>query len=810
MRQLEIAIKKSSIKQKMKNILLIFISLIPFYSFSQAKISGVIKDETGLVANANVVLTDKENHIIKETISNPDGSFEITAAKGTYTVTVNHSDYQHFAKEIVLQQDLEMDTILLERKSNQLEEVVIKGQGNLVKRKLDKTIFSVQNSPIASTGNAFDALKRTPGLILKNDQITMLGRSGVRVMVEGKMVQLSGDDLKNFLATLSATDIKEIEVITNPSAKYEAEGNSGIVNIIFKKSKKDSWSDNVSLTHIQAKFGRQSLNNNFSYRKNKVNLTFSTGYDTGTTNIDQRIEIGFKDQPLKLRTLQDRNDKIFAPRLLLDYDVSKNSKIGMQYTGSFSKTYVDDKSNTILYMPDMQIDGYLKAIGRLDSDKNNHLLNFFFENKLDTLGRKLVLNFDVLKYDQDMSNKIISNRYDENYNFQNMDFANDTKTNQTITNYNTKLDFEHPAKFANFQYGAKISFITTEYNTNSYDLLTGNPVFIPSLSDNFTYDENIQAMYGNGTKKINDKIQIQVGLRTEYTQTKGESKVLDQTNRNEYLKFFPTVFLSYQKNDNNMYVFNYGRRIERPNYSLLNPLRYFVNSKISSQGNPSLQPAYIDNFELSHTYKENLNTKLSFTAKTNAFGLIFNLDEATQEQLIIRDNFYNNYAFSLTESYQLPIFSWWKTDNTLFVNYSVSHKTNDEISAEVRKGFEFYGSVNNVFTLDKDRKILGELNFWYNSPYNDNLYKYSQASSLDLAFTYKSILKNLNLSAGLFDVFNASSRKMSSEINDVKQSYISYPSNRYFRISLNYMFGNEKIKTQKRNFGNEEERKRSN
>jgi hypothetical protein len=783
---------------------------MPFYSFSQIKINGVVKDQAGLVAKANVVLSNYNNQIIKELITEQEGGFEFVVTKGSYRITVNHPDYDFFVKEFTVEENKQLDNIFLEKKANVLEEVVIKTPGNLLKRKLDKTIFSVQNSPIASTGNAFDALKKTPGLVLKNDQITMLGKSGVKVMVEGKLVQLSGEDLKNFLATLSATDIKEIEIIANPSSKYEAEGNSGIVNIIFKKSKKDSWSNNISLTHTQAKFGKQALNNNFSYRKNKVNLSLSVGYEDGMTHTDQRLEISFKDEPLKLRTLQDYKSKIFSPRFLFDYDASKNTKIGMQYTGSFVKTNADDNSKTEMFNSNNDINGYLIGKGKFNNKNNNHLLNFFLENKLDTLGKKLVFNFDILKYNQDKSNNIISNRYDPNYNFSNIDFANDTHTNQSIMNYNTKIDFDNPTEFAVFQYGTKVSFITTEYNTVNYDLITGTPVFNPGLSDDFKYQENIQALYANGTKKINGKIQIQLGVRAEYTQTRGESKVLDQVNRNEYLKFFPTVFLSYQKNENNIYVFNYGRRIERPNYSLLNPLRYFVNSKISSQGNPNLQPAYIDNFELSHTYKENLNTKLSFTAKTNAFGLIFNLDEVTQEQLVMQDNFYNNYGISLTESYQLKLFSWWKTDNTAFLNYSVSNKTNSNINAPVRNGLEFYGSINNLFTLDKDGKIIGEVNFWYNSPYNDNLYKYSQASSIDLAFTYKSIFKNLNLSAGVFDIFNSSSRRMFSEVNGVKQNYISYPSNRYFRISLNYMFGNDKIKSQKRNFGNEEERKRSN
>ncbi|WP_426094748.1 outer membrane beta-barrel protein [Flavobacterium sp. DSR2-3-3] len=794
----------------MKNILLIFIIIMPFYSFSQIKINGAIKDEAGLVANVNIVLSDNNNQIVKKLTTGQDGFFEFVISKGTYILTANHPNYESYVKEFTVESDTELNGIVLEKKANILGEVVVKSSAKLIKRKLDKTVFSVQNSPIASTGNGFDALKRTPGLTLKNDEITMLGKSGVRIMVEGKMVELTGEDLKNFLKTLSATDIKEVEIISNPSSKYEAEGNSGIVNIIFKRLKKNSWSDNISWTKIQARLGKQSINNNFSYRKDKVNLSLSTGYDFGDTYIDQRMEIYFTDSPLKLKTIQTQNENNLSTRFLFDYAITEKDKLGIQYSGSFIKSNLKDNIETRVFNNADEIDYYLRANGDLNANKNNHSVNLFYEKKLDTLGKKILFNFDSLNFDRNVESFLLSKKYNSNNEFLNNDFANNSNVDQTIDNYNLKIDVEHPSKFANFQYGTKVSFINTENNNIYLDLITGSPVFDPLLSDQFNYQENIQAIYGTGNKKINQKIEIQLGLRTEYTQTRGESKKLDQINRNEYFKFFPTLFLSYQKNDNNVYSFNYGKRIQRPSYSLLNPLRYFVNSSVSSQGNPNLQPAFIDNFELSHTYKDNLNTKISFTSKTNAYGVVFILNEETQEQIVTQENFYTNYSFSLTENYQLPIFSWWKTDNTIFFNYSVSDKTNNDINASVRNGLEFYSSVNNLFTLDKNGKVLGEVNFWYNSPYNDNLFKYSQASSVDIALTYKSIYRNLNLSAGIFDIFNSSVRKMFSEVNGIHQNYISYPSNRYFRISLNYMFGNDKIKSLKRNFGNEEERKRSN
>lgn len=627
-------------------------------------------------------------------------------------------------------------------------------------------------------------------------------------MVEGKIINLSGEDLKNYLAALPANDIKEIEIISNPSSKYEAEGNSGMVNIIFKKLKKNSWSNTISASHIQAKYGREEINNNFSYRKNKVNLSLSVGYDFGNTYTDQRVEIFFEDAPYSLKSIHKENGDNFYTRFLFDYDIDDRNKIGIQYSGGFLKSDLIDNINAKTLNQSNELAYYTKGEGNIDENKDNHSLNLFYENKLDTLGKKISYNFDLLKYDRTLHSDLLSNKYDPNDEFLNVDFANTSNVKQRISNYNFKIDIEHPTKFANFQYGTKISFIDTNNIISNVNLLDPNSTI--NSYDNFIYKENIQALYGNGTKKINEKLELQVGIRAEYTEIKSESKALNQTNKNNYFKLFPTIFLSYQSGDKNLYVFNYGRRIQRPNYSMLNPFRYFINSTVSSEGNPNLQPSYVSSFEVSHTYNKVLTTKLTYTAKTNAFESVPYIDITTQEQIIRPENFYNNSSFSLTENYQLNLFPWWKVDNTLFLNYSNSQKTKPEFNGVLRDGFEFYGSINNFFTLSKSKNIIGEANFWYDSPYNDNINKYSQSASLDMALSYKSVFKNFNLSVGLFDIFNTSPRKMFSNFNNVNQNYIAYRSNRYFRISLTYIFGNDNISANKRNFGNEAERNRSN
>lgn len=792
----------------MKKIIVIVSFLISFCGFAQIKLKGNVTSVSSPIANVNIVLLDQNNKVFIGMVTKEDGLFEFSIPQGSYTLAVNNINYDSYEKKIIVENDLTLEPVVLFDKVTVLGEVIIKNPVNIIRRKLDKIIFSVQDSPSASMGNAFDALQKSPGLIVKNDEIAMLGKSGVKVMVEGKIINLSGDDLKSYLAALPASDIKEIEIISNPSSKYEAEGNSGMVNIIFKKLKKNSWSNTISASHIQAKYGRESLNNNFSYRKNKVNLSLSVGYDFGKTHVDQRIDIFFKDAPYNLKSIHKENADNFYTRFLFDYDIDDKNKIGIQYSGAFLKSDLIDNINARTLNQSNDLAYYTKGVGNIDEDKNNHSFNLFYENKLDTLGKKITYNFDYLKYDRGLDSDLLSNKYDPNNEFLNIDFANTSNVKQSINNYNFKIDVEHPSDFANFQYGTKISFLDTNNIIKNVNLLDPDSTLNPS--DNFIYKENIQALYGNGTKKINEKLEFQFGLRGEYTEIKSESKALNQVNKNNYFKLFPTIFLSYQKNDKNLFIFNYGRRIQRPNYSMLNPFRYFINSTVSSEGNPNLQPSYINSFEVSHTYNKILNTKLSFTTKKNAFESVFYIDETTQEQIIRPENFYNNTSVSLTENYQLTLFPWWKIDNTLFLNYSVSKKTDPKFNAILRDGFEFYGSINNFFTLSKSKNVMGEANFWYDSPYNDNLNKYSQSASLDLALSYKSVFKNFNLSVGLFDVFNSIPRKMFSNINNVNQNYIAYRSNRYFRISLTYVFGNDKISTNDRNFGNEAERNRSN
>ncbi|WP_299315160.1 TonB-dependent receptor [uncultured Aquimarina sp.] len=792
----------------MKKLIFIFL-LIPFLSISQVEVTGKVKDKADVIVYANVILTNESGQIVNGAITDEKGSFTINIPKGTYTLLIKYLGYEDYKTSVVLDENKVMNDIVLNEKSSNLEEVVIVSKKRLIEQKVDRLVFNIADNVATSGGDALDALRVSPGIAVNDDQITMIGKSGMRVMVDGRIIQMSGEELNGFLSSIPADDIKEIEIITNPPAKYEAEGNSGLINIVYKRGKNNSWNNTTSLTYTQAIFSKYALRNNFTYQKDKVKLLLSLNAGTGNKDIDQRTNIFYTDGPWDVNVNQNWNEDNISGRLMLDYAIGKNSTIGVQYLGSISKPDIVDKTTATIFDNSNTIESVLISNGFSDQDFSNHSVNAHFKTKLDTLGRSVSVDLDYFDYNSDRDRNIVTEDFLANNMSQGVSFSNETNTSHFNKNYSGKVDIEHPFEKLDLSYGAKISVTDSKYETANFNTITGVPVLDPSQSDEFEYTENNQALYVNGSKKINERWETQLGLRLENTQTEGFSKSLNRSNDLDYLKLFPTFYLSYNMNDNNSFSFNYGRRINRPGYSQLNPARYYVNNNTFSTGNPFLQPSFDDNIELSHNYKGKFITKLFFSYESDGFGVISSVDDTTNEQMITFENFYDQYNYGLSEFYTFNPISWWRSQNSLYLLQSESKIFNQSINAQVQNGFRYYVATNNTFTLNKSKTIRSQINFWYSSPFERSLYKYEDNYKLDIALKFSLMEKSLNASLGVYDVLNTSPRQQTSFINDIKQTYIRFPSNRYFRMSLTYNFGNKKIRVRQRHFGNEDEKRRA-
>ncbi len=785
------------------------ILLIPFIGFSQVELKGKVKDTLGPISFANVVLANEANEIVTGAVTDENGQYVINTSKGDYKLSVAFLGYTTFEKNLSITGDLTLDDITLKSTEDSLEEVVLVAKKRVIERKVDRLVFNVENSISASGGDAVDVLRISPAITVNGDQISMIGKSSMKVLLDDRIVQLSNEELISFLATIPADDIKSIEVITNPPAKYEAEGNSGLINIVFKKGRRNSWSNSTTASYTQAIFPSYVLRNNFNYQKNKVKVLLSVNGTTGSRDIQQDAEIFYTSGLWDNSINQKWNNDNLSGRFMFDYDLNENSTIGVQYLGSISTPDIKDRARSDIFNTSSQLDSLIVSNGFSDVDRNNHSLNAHYKTELDTIGRSLSVDLDYFEYNADEERSIATESFLNPNNSLGVFFANQINTDQSVKNYSARVDIEHPLKFLNLSYGARVSFIKNNYETINFNTITGTPTFNPLQSNKFEYDENIQALYVSGSKSLSEKWETQVGLRLENTQTEGFSETLNQTSENDYLRLFPTFYLSYAMNDYNSFSLNYGKRINRPGYSRLNPARYFANSNSFSQGNPFLQPSFSDNIEFTHIFKSKLTTSLFLSIESDGFGVVPSVNDETNQQIVSYENFYTGYSYGLFESYLFNKISWWESQNSVFLINNEFSFFNDDINAEIQNGFRFYASTNNTFVLNKSKTIRAQVNFWYSSPYKENLFDISDSYSLDVALKFDMLNRDLQLSLGGYDVLNSSPSTLTSVINNVRQDYISFPSNRYFRMSMTYKFGNKKVNVRQRGFGNEEEKRRA-
>ncbi|WP_428229087.1 outer membrane beta-barrel protein [Flavobacterium sp.] len=772
------------------------------------KIIGKVTTSTNSpVEFVEIILINKDSVAVKSELTNENGDFAVEVQTGSYKLQIRQAKKILFSKSIELTNHLDMGIIIVEN-VNQLETITVVSKKKLVERKVDRLVFNVENSINASGSDALEALKVTPGVKVQNDQISMIGKSNLSVMIDDKIVQLSEEDLANYLKSIPSDAIKSIEVITTPPAKYEASGNSGLVNIKLKKAKKDSWNALVGVTYLQKKYSDETVMGNFNYNKNKLSLSSSVNYTNGAKYVNQDDYAYFADglwytiSPFKAKYSR-RNGK-----LSLDYQINPKWTIGTQFLiNSNSRLTTDSPYLPVSDYDNGQIIRYLKSDGKIELKPNIKSLNFYNEFKIDSLGRKITLNLDYFNFNNvDVKSyngiSVIENPYSQKY------FAGINTNNQDITNLSGKLDLDFSTKWATLSFGTKISNSKATNDISAFNSgIVDNPVQEEPLSQNkFEYTENVEALYFSGNKKINEHWETQFGLRMEATQVKTFAANLNQSTKNDYLKLFPTVYLSYVPNDNSTYTFSYSKRIERPRFYDLNPNIYFLNPFQTIEGNPFLQPAFIDNTELTYTYKK-IESKLYFSYEDNLFSQIPIADPDTNFIRFTNENYINTKRFGFSENYTFDKFKWWTSSNAFDLSYAISQSTLPIVQGQ--KGFNSRISTSNDLILNSNKTILFNLSYWYSFPVIDGIYHRNAMNSLSLTIQYFLLNKDLKISLKGNDIFRTEKDNISSTVNGVYQEGKYYYDTQSIQLNVSYKFGNKKIKIEKRATGNEEERIRT-
>ena len=791
----------------MKRLTILTLLLLPTLLISQINIKGRIIDHSQSIAWANVVLTRLNGDIVTGGISDDDGNFNLQTDSGIYNLTISFMGYSNFVKEIKLTENLDLGTIVL-KADNTLDEIVITQKKKLIEQKPDRLVFNVENSVTAIGGDALDALSIAPGLSVQNNSISLLGRGESRVMINGRLLQLSAEDLSSYLSAIAASDIKKIEVITSPPAKYEAAGNGGLINIILKKGKLNSWKNSSSIISNINTYNFISLRNSFLYNKNKLSLSLNLNGTKGNSRNTEDFQVFYPSSKWDIDIDSKDGEDNLSAQMLLDYNISKKTTIGIQYLGNSKSPNMIDKSTSRIVNTSNTLDSLLINNGNNQSKVNSHLINLHSNSKLDSLGTNVSFDLDYFSYDSDQDRGFITNSFLPSREFQGINAAANTFSNQKIENYSIKTDIEQPLEFVNLSYGIKLSTIKNNSDIRFFNTISGNPVLDTNISNTFKYEENIQAFYVNGSKKINEKWDIQLGLRFENTKTKGVSIQLNETNTNSYSKLFPSFYASYNKDENNSFSLSYGKRVERPRFRDLNPFRSVISSNTFSVGNPFLRPSFIDNFDFKYTYKNNFTTNAFLNIRDDGSSIIFTSDVETSTQIATRANFFKQYNFGITQSLLFNKTSWLESQNSVTLLGSKTNFT-ENIGATPQNGFMINANSSNKINLNKTTKL--QLDAYYSSPFKTGLFSVGEMHSIDLGISKQFLNKQLQVAVLVKDIFNRSSlNNFESTVNSVKQVYAQNDNNRFIRLSASYSFGNKKVNEKLRNFGNEEEIRRSN
>lgn len=791
-------------------LIILIILFLPITIFSQIKITGkIVNQKNKTLEFAEILLSNQDSIPVKIEFPDTRGEFIIAVNSGYYLLEVKQLDTLLWKQKINATNDLNLGTIIIAQKEQHLDEVVVTGKKKIFERKADRLIYNVENSISSAGGDAIDVLKVTPGIRVQNDQISMIGKSGMAVMVDDKIIPVFGESLISFLKSIPSDNIASIEVINTPPAKYDASGNSGIVNIKLKKAKENSWKNETRTSYIQTTYPAYRLGNNFSYNKNKINFVVDLDSKNGHQGFIEKQKYFYPLQNWDVKTVGKDNQDFITGRFALDYKITKNSNLGIQYLAGARKPDIQDTNTVDMYDLNNRLDSTSITKGYNKKRVKDLALNLYYFLKLDTLGRNISFNLDYFKYQSSQNRNFNINNYFPESTQALFVMSADNLSNQNIYNYSAKVDIEYPCKLASFSFGSKASFINNKSSVEYYDTSNGDMVFQPSKSNEFDYTENTQSAYIDAAKKIDTKWQIKLGLRAEITETKGYSKTLNSNNTDNYIKLFPTAYLEYDHSEDNIFSLSYGKRISRPAYWELNPFKWYLNQYSYAEGNPFLKPSYSHNVDFSYTYKNKWITNLSYSFTSNGFGQVPILNPSTYETIYTRLNYYSQNNLAFYETYTFNKYDFLNSQIQVGLIYANPNIDDQIILNSKRSSMEYYFSVNNSIIFNKNKTFLGEVNLWVDSSKKTLFYDTGSASSLDIALKYLLLDKKLQIALLINDVFKSSNPENITYTNNIKQVYNVYNDSRYVRLSLKYSFGNKKLSIIKREVGNEDEKGRA-
>jgi iron complex outermembrane receptor protein len=805
-------------------LLLLAITGSAAFAQNTPRISGSVKDAEGKFLSAATVslLHSKDSSLVKIAVSDKGGLYEFLNIKeGTYLLSISSVGYKKsFSKVFEFTgADHELPVVSLEPSPQKMNNVTVTTTRPFVETKLDKTIVNVEASPSSAGATALEVLEKSPGIMVNSDGVISLrGKQGVIVMIDGKPTYLSAGDLANLLKNMPASALDQIEIMTNPSAKYDASGNSGVINIKTKKGKNEGFNGSfmvgatTSIYKIDGNlyFMPKSQNSfNFNYRKGKSNFfgNYNPNFFRGRNTMDiNSHQIDSKDGALKGYTDQQTKFKFgnFNQNLKLglDYNLGKKDVIGIVASG-----FVFDGNPTPTTVADVKDINYnleSRLITHNDNDISfkNFTGNLNWKHTFDSTGRELTADFDYVRYNTLTEMNMTTDIYDGSLTYINSSSLRGNIPSD-INIFSFKTDYVKPIKNGRIEAGLKSSFVKND-NLVSYENNYGNGWVEDKIrSNHFIYEENINAAYVSANRQIG-KWTVQAGLRVENTISNGNQLTSKTKFSRDTTNLFPTAFVSYAINKKHTVTLTYGRRINRPNYQDLNPFIFFLDTLSYRQGNIYLKPQYTNNVEVSHAFLGKFITTLSYNNTTDVISQIIKPKEGSEGKIryLTPDNVakLKNIALSITAP--VPVRKWWNIN--FFGNVYNNHYTGVYDTINIDQAYtSFMANMTNTFTIKKG--FTAELSGFYRHRSLDQLTKMEPIYQMSIAFQKQIIKGKGTLRLNVRDPFAWQKFEGLNEYGYIYMHFLSRPDVRQVTASFTYRFGKPLKEQQRRKAGSSQE-----
>ena len=755
----------------------------------------------------------KDSSLVKGEITDATGRYEfMTLKNGQYFVSAQQvglkkatSDPLSISGNSLTAKDLK----LVEDNVN-LKAVTITAQKPFIEQQIDKTVVNVENSIVSAGSTALEILEKSPGVVVDNDgKIQLRGKEGVRIMLDGKPSQLSQEQLTNMLRNMNANQILKIEIITNPSAKYDAAGNAGIINIVMKKNQLYGTNGQILSTYGQGVYYKSYNSLSLNYRNGAWNVFGSYNYNNSINFNSNMIDRIFRANNGKgavtdsfVQTANGRRPRHSNSwRGGVDYNLSSKTTVGVLFNGGFGGINTNQARNlentTTIYRPDGTINSKLLTVSTSNDYWQEFSGNANLKHTFDSTGRELTVDLDYSKY---------KNGDDEAFRVTSLSSTSAIKNQQNLTDAkfdvaSAKFDYSQPlSKKAKFEFGAKTSYVQNSNDIKFYNIVDNIKISDKNITNDFLYKENINAAYGNWQHELPKGLSYQIGLRIENTNITGSQKTLDTSFTRHYTDLFPTAFVQkkWGKKDKNALRLGFSRRIDRPNYENLNPFRHFLDQYTYQLGNPNLTPQYTNNMDLTYTLMGAMSISVNYGKTKDVMSEVLKQDDDAKQTFITRENLATRENYGVSVNMPIPIKKWW------FLNVNTGYNVNHFMGTYLNSALDvkipqFSANVQSRFTLPKD--MSAEISGMYISQIQQGLILSEPFYGVNLGISKQMFDRRLTLRLNAQDIFYSQKFRGHQKYENLDIKIVGFGDSRQVRFTASYRFGNQKVQQARRRSG---------